>query len=200
MSENPAGTTQSDEIKVGGHRVCPASHGGWLASGIRRLVHKPEKILSGLILPGQTVADLGCGPGFFTIPMAKMAGPRGCVIAVDVQTEMLEMMMRRAAQAEVDSRIRAHQCGADSLGIEQPVDFALAFAMVHETPDVKAFLGQVRAVLKPGGRLLVAEPKLHVTTAQFAATLALAAEVGLQVIRRPGIAICHAALLGKAEA
>ena len=76
-------------------RICP----WWLAPAldnpIRMLIHNSEKILGGHIESGQTVLDLGCGSGTFTIAMAKMVGELGKVIAVDVQDEMLQIVRRR---------------------------------------------------------------------------------------------------------
>jgi ubiquinone/menaquinone biosynthesis C-methylase UbiE len=80
-------------------RVCPWWLADWLTSPLRRLIQNPERILTGLISPGQTVVDLGCGPGFFTVAMAKMVGDSGRVIAVDLQTEMLDMARRNAERA-----------------------------------------------------------------------------------------------------
>ena len=69
-----------------------------LDNPIRRLIHDPQKILGGYIEPGQTVLDLGCGPGTFSIVMAKMVGESGKVIAVDVQEEMLQILRKKAAR------------------------------------------------------------------------------------------------------
>lgn len=66
-------------------RVCP----WWLAytfdHALRRLIHRPEVILAGLVRPGQTVLDLGCGMGFFSLAMARLVGEQGRVICVDLQ-------------------------------------------------------------------------------------------------------------------
>ena len=75
------------------------------------------------------------------------------------------------------------------------VDFALAFAMVHEVPDAGRFLAEVAQAVKRGGRLLIAEPKGHVTEAGFAETLALAERAGYRLESRPAIASSLAALL-----
>ena len=169
-----------------------------LATPLRRLIHRPERILSGLVLPGQTVADLGCGPGFFTIPMAKMVGPQGHVLAVDLQQGMLARLRRRAESAGVVERIRLCRSSADTLGIDEELDFALAFYMVHEVPDARAFLEQVREALSQEGRLLVAEPKFHVSAAGFRATLEIAAEVGLRLVSAPRIFGSRTALFARA--
>ena len=55
-------------------KVCPVELAGGLDSRIRRLVHKPEKILKPYLVKGMTALDLGCGPGFFTLEIAKLVG------------------------------------------------------------------------------------------------------------------------------
>ncbi len=167
--------------------VCP----WWLAQAldnpIRRLIHSPDKILVGYIEPGQTVLDLGCGPGTFTIAMAKMVGESGRVIAVDLQDEMLQMVRQKAVKEGLDSRINTHKSEPDRIGISDKVEFALAFYMVHEVPDAGAFLMQVASLLKPSGRLLIAEPLIHVSESSFKKTVDAARLAGLRPISEPKI-------------
>jgi ubiquinone/menaquinone biosynthesis C-methylase UbiE len=85
--------------------ICPRWLAPVLDNPIRRLIHNPEKILSGFIGNGQTVLDLGCGSGTFTIALAKMVGETGKVIAVDVQDEMLQMVKKKAVKEGLESRI-----------------------------------------------------------------------------------------------
>jgi ubiquinone/menaquinone biosynthesis C-methylase UbiE len=185
----------SDKSQPGGQRICPASHAGFLATWLRRLVHNPEKILAGLIEEGQTAADLGCGPGFFTIPMARLVGERGRVIAVDLQQGMLDRVIAAARGAGVSERVVPHKCEADAIGVSEPVDFALAFYMVHEVPDVEQFLGEVAGMLKPGGRLLIVEPKIHVSAAKFAKTVEIALDVGLIAVSEPRVAFSRSVVV-----
>jgi ubiquinone/menaquinone biosynthesis C-methylase UbiE len=179
----------------GGQRVCPAAHGGLLATSLRRLVHNPERILGSLIEPGETVADLGCGPGFFALPAARLVGAGGRVIAVDLQAEMLEQLRVRAARAGLEQRITLHQCTATEIGLAEHADFALAFYMVHEVPDAPAFLAQVHALLKPTGRFLLVEPWGHVSAAAFARTVAIAQAAGFVPLARPRVVFSRAVLL-----
>jgi ubiquinone/menaquinone biosynthesis C-methylase UbiE len=67
------------------NRVCSVERAGALDISLRKLLQNPQKILKPFIKEGMTVADLGCGPGFFTIEMAKMVGNNGKVTAVDLQ-------------------------------------------------------------------------------------------------------------------
>jgi len=166
-----------------------------LDNPIRRLIHNPQKILGGYIEPGQTVLDLGCGPGTFSIAMAKMVGESGKVIAVDVQQEMLQIVREKAARHGLESRIITHKSGPDRIGLSEKVDFALAFYMVHEVPDAKAFLKEVAFVLKPKGKLLIVEPRMHVSADAFEKTIAIARLAGLKPISEPKIRVSRSKLL-----
>ena len=175
------------ERRPGGGDVCSAAHAGWLVTPLRRLLHDPRRILAGLIKPGDTAVDFGCGPGFFTLPMAEMVGPDGLVVAVDLQDAMLERLRLRAERAGLVPRIRLQQCSTDSVGELPAADFALAFFMVHEVPDVERFLGKLAGALKVGGRFLLVEPRGHVSAADFKATVALAVVSGLRPFATPRV-------------
>jgi ubiquinone/menaquinone biosynthesis C-methylase UbiE len=154
-------------------------------------------MLKGLAGPGDVVADIGCGPGYFTLPLAEAVGDGGSVLAVDLQAAMLEKVRERAERGGLLQRIRLHQCGPDSLGIEDagPLDFVLAFWMIHEAPGRVGLLAQVYGALRPGGRLLAVEPRGHVGAADWAGTLDDAAAAGFGVVARPRVAFSRAALL-----
>ncbi len=180
--------------------VCSADHAGWLSTPARRLVTDPRRVLRGLVGPGDVVMDVGCGPGFFTLPLAEAVGDGGSVIAVDLQPAMLEKVGRRAGKSGLSSRIRLHRCAPDSLRLEEVegvgrLDFALAFWMIHEVPSRARLLAEAHDALRPGGRLLAVEPKGHVGSADWAATLEDAATAGFVVAARPRVAFSRAALL-----
>jgi ubiquinone/menaquinone biosynthesis C-methylase UbiE len=176
--------------------VCPWWVGYLLVSPIRRWLQDPEKILAPYISKGMTVLDIGPGMGFFTIPAAQMVGDKGIVIAVDLQEKMLKSLVKRAEKAGVADRIVAKLCEPDSLGISDPIDLCLAINVVHEVPDASALFSQIRAILKPTGRLLLSEPgKWHVSEKDFEATLSKASDTGLKLIARPEIRRSQSALL-----
>jgi ubiquinone/menaquinone biosynthesis C-methylase UbiE len=168
-------------------RICSWKIAFALDNPIRRLIHNPKKILGGYIEPGQTVLDLGCGPGTFSLAMAKMVGESGKVIAVDVQEEMLQLVREKAAQQGLESRIVTHKSDLDRIGISEMVDFALAFYMVHEVTNAEAFLKEIVSVLKPKGKLLIVEPKMHVSATAFEKTIEVARHAGLSPISEPKI-------------
>ncbi|NNG00010.1 MAG: class I SAM-dependent methyltransferase [Desulfobacteraceae bacterium] len=175
--------------------ICPASHAGFLSTSLRRLIQKPERILAGLVTPGQTVADIGCGPGFFTLSMVKLVGKRGTVIAADLQPAMLERLKVRAVKQDSHNTIRYHLCAADSVGITEKTDFILAFYMVHEVPDPGAFFRETRGIMKPGGRMLYVEPKFHVTRRRFQTMVGHAEAAGWRIDGSPKISVSRAVLL-----
>jgi len=93
-----------------GINVCPSWFASVLNNPLRRWLHRPEAILGGLVLSGFTVVELGCGSGPFTVPLAKMVGPAGRVIAADVQPAMLAKVRKRVAQSGVQDRVELHPC------------------------------------------------------------------------------------------
>jgi ubiquinone/menaquinone biosynthesis C-methylase UbiE len=175
-------------------RICPWWLVPTLDNPIRRLIHNPEKILSMYIEKGQTVLDLGCGSGIFTIALAKLVGETGRVIAVDVQDEMLQMVRKKAAKEGLESRIITHKSGQNRIDISDKVDFALAFYMVHEVPSVDAFLREIASLLKPKGKLLVVEPKFHVSASSFEKTIEAARLAGFKATSEPKIRFSRSVL------
>jgi ubiquinone/menaquinone biosynthesis C-methylase UbiE len=65
--------------------LCPAWLSFTLTNVLRRLAHDPVAILGPFLKEGDTAVDVGSGPGFFSVPMARMVGERGLVVAVDIQ-------------------------------------------------------------------------------------------------------------------
>ncbi|MCQ1536803.1 class I SAM-dependent methyltransferase [Methanosarcina sp. KYL-1] len=175
--------------------VCPYQRAWTLDNWVRRLLQNPYKIVRDYIKEGQVVLDLGCGPGFFSLEMAKLVGEKGKVISVDIQDEMLQILKNKSELKELNSRIVLHKAQPEKLGISEMVDFALAFYMVHEVPDKKSFLGEVASHLKPEGRFLIVEPKFHVSKSDFESTLEVARSVGLKQVSKPGISFDRAVLL-----
>jgi len=176
-------------------RVCPWQHAGVLDNWIRRGIHNPDKIVGRYIEKGQTVLDLGCGPGMFSLAMARKVGEEGKVISVDIQEEMLQILRLKSEREGLESRIILHKAQPEKIGISEKVDFALAFYMVHEVPDKVGFLREVASLLKPKGRFLIVEPKLHVSKSSFEETVEVAESTGLRVVSRPKVIFSRAVLL-----
>ena len=181
-------------------RVCPAWIGYFLAHPIRKLVQHPRPILLPYVKEGMTVLDIGCGMGFFGIPLAQMVGASGKVICVDMQEKMLKGLEKRAQKAGVSTRIETRLCFQHTMGLKdlaEKIDFALAFAVVHEVPDPPRFLAELSATIIPSGTVLLAEPKGHVSEEDFAITVSMAQQQGFTLMENPQIFRSRSVLLRK---
>lgn len=168
-----------------GRHTCPWWLGYTFDNPLRRLVHDPKKILGDFVKPGQTAVDIGCGLGYFSIALAKIVGPRGKVIALDIQQQMIRRANRRAERHGIASQIDFRLCKPGHLGVKGPVDFVLAFWVAHEVDDRENLFIEVRSFLQPQGHLLIVEPKGHVSASRFADTAELARNVGFKTSKGP---------------
>ena len=183
------------------NRICPVELAPSLDNKIRRWLQNPHAILAPFVKDGMKVLDIGCGPGFFSIEMAKMVGASGQVISVDLQQGMLQELARKVKGTALESRIKPVQCEKDKIKVSDEVDFILAFYMVHEVPDKTSLFKQLRAVLKKDGQLLLIEPKLfHVSKKEFELTLEEAESTGFKVTEGPRLLMSWSAVLGSTAA
>jgi len=178
------------------NRICPVEKADSLDTKLRRLVQNPRRLLKPYLKDGMAVLDFGCGPGFFTIDMAKMVGASGQVIAADLQEGMLHIVRDKVKGTELENRVTLHQCQPDKIGVtDNNVDFALLFYVVHEIPDKDNFFKEIAALLKPKGQALIVEPPFHVDKKAFQATLDKAQAAGLVTTARPRLFFNKCALL-----
>jgi ubiquinone/menaquinone biosynthesis C-methylase UbiE len=183
--------------------TCPWWFGYFLLIPFRRLAQSPFRILRPFVREGMVVVEPGCGMGFFTLDLVRMVGPRGRVVAIDLQEKMLASLRRRAARAGLEGRIDVRLAQPDRLGIGDlagQVDLVLAYYVVHELRDPAAFFREIAAALRPEGSVLVVEPPLHVSRRAFEESLAAAGREGLRVASRPRIGPNKVALLAKSAA
>ena len=179
--------------------VCPWQLAPIIDNRLRPLVHNPEKIFAPYVTKGMTILDVGCGAGFASLGLAKLVGEEGLVIAADLQSKMLRMVKERAMREGLAERIRIHLCSPDHISLREKLDFAVAFFMVHEVPDVQAFLEEVCALLKPGGRFFITEPKIHVGLLAFQQIMRKAQVVGFEIAERPNVRFGRTVLLVKSK-
>lgn len=144
-----------------------------------------------------TVLDAGCGPGFFSIDIARMVGSSGRVIAADLQEGMIAKLKEKICDTELGGRITLHKCQEDKIGVSESVDFVLAFYVVHELPDQTEFFNEVVSILKQNGRILIVEPPFHVSKKAFEETLEKARKPGLTLVERPKVFLSKAVLMRK---
>lgn len=146
------------------HHVCPWWMGYFLIHPLRRFMQDPVKILAPHVRKGMTVLEIGPGMGYFTITLARMVGPTGKVVAVDIQDKMLSALRKQAMTNGMSDRVETRITQPGSLGVSDlsgRVDFAFAFAVVHEVPDKERLSEEVHSALKPGGTLFMADPVSH---------------------------------------
>lgn len=138
------------------HKFDP-QHMSRLESPERRRSLDPDRILALLPLSaGQTVADIGCGPGYFTLPLARKVGA-GRVYALDVQEEMLARVRHKLAQEKITNVVVALSSDAELPVPDASLDGAFMAFVLHEADDRSGFLKSVHRALKPGGWLAVLE-------------------------------------------
>lgn len=158
--------------------ICPTWLSWSIDNPIRRMLQDPGKILEKHVTEGMTALDVGCGPGYFTEKMAQLVGKTGKVIALDMQQGMLDKVRKKINGKDIEERIRLHKSDEDRLRVTEKVDFALVFYMAHEVPDRKRLFDELSTIITPGGRMLVVEPKVHVTKKDFEETIRIAEKAG----------------------
>jgi 2-polyprenyl-3-methyl-5-hydroxy-6-metoxy-1,4-benzoquinol methylase len=184
--------------KAKGHHVCPWWLGYFLVSPLRRLIEPPERMLNAHVRPGMRVLDLGSGMGYFSLPAARLVGPEGRVLCLDVQQRMLNALERRARRAGLRDRIETRLVSSGDLGLEHSpatVDVALALHVLHEIQDLGSTFRQLLVALTPGALLVVVEPRGHVSEPHFLAELGQAEQAGYAIERLPHTRRTLAALL-----
>jgi ubiquinone/menaquinone biosynthesis C-methylase UbiE len=173
-----------------------------LASPLRRFIYDPEEVLGPYIREGMNILDLGCGMGFFSLPIAKMTGRSGRVFCIDLQEKMIAGLLKRAEKAGLSDRIEARICHQSSLKVNDlagKIDFALAFALVHEVPDKERLFAEICDTLRHDGKFLLVEPSGHVSKKDFEKTIATAQRAGFEALSEVKVRRSHAVLLCRRE-
>jgi ubiquinone/menaquinone biosynthesis C-methylase UbiE len=140
--------------------AAPMSHRGadWLERDDRVAEEAPEQLYEQLGLqPGMIVADIGCGLGYHSAPIAQRVGPEGTVIGTEIQPEYRERFEARVQAAGVqNAEFRIVEAG--TLGLDpESIDLALLVDVYHEISEPQAFLAELRTALRPGGRVALVE-------------------------------------------
>jgi ubiquinone/menaquinone biosynthesis C-methylase UbiE len=183
-------------MKEDKNRVCPVELANSLDSKIRRWLQNPQKILSPYVKEGMKVLDVGCGPGFFSVELAKLVGAKGKVYSVDLQEGMLQKLRNKIYGTPLERIIQLIKCEKDKIVVPEKVDFILAFYMVHEVPDKDKLFATLKNFLNAGGELLIVEPKLfHVSKKEFASTISKAEAAGFKAAEGPKLPFSFSSVL-----
>jgi arsenite methyltransferase len=122
----------------------------------------------GRIEPGQVVLDLGCGAGTDLLIAAQMVGPEGRAIGIDMTPTMLERARQSATEMGL-SNVELHQGLIESLPLpDESVDVVISNGVIDLVPDKDAVFAEIDRVLRPGGRLQVADVVIHTEVSEDA--------------------------------
>jgi ubiquinone/menaquinone biosynthesis C-methylase UbiE len=120
---------------------------------VRRRFSPPKKKVSKFLSAGSVVADVGCGPGYFTIPMAELVGLAGKVYAADSDPKSIKVLRAKSDARGFENIIEAHTTSAANLGAipDQSVDFVFANAVLCCMVDHAGAVAEIKRILKPQG-------------------------------------------------
>lgn len=127
---------------------------GLVHENLYSLFRDPYKVLKAAGLrPGQKVLEVGCGPGFFTIPAARIVGEKGSVCALDISPLAIERVQQKIKREGV-TNVKTILADAAHTGLpDESLDLVLVFGFAHHAGDHESIRAELHRVLKPGGIL-----------------------------------------------
>jgi ubiquinone/menaquinone biosynthesis C-methylase UbiE len=173
------------KLMKGRGEPCPYSWSWIVDNPLRRWDVRHALTRAGLCT-GETVLELGPGPGAFTVDAARRVGPEGCLIAVDIQPEMIAQVEARVRAAGV-TNVETHVASAYELPVEDgTVDRAFLITVLPEIPDPVRALREIYRVLKPGGVVSMTEEFLDPDYPRRQTTIGWARAAGFELAERYG--------------
>jgi len=120
------------------------------------LFRDPYKALNAAGLePDQKVLEVGCGPGFFTIPAARIVGDKGTVHALDISPLAVERVQQKI-EKEGATNVETILANAAQTGLpDQSFDLVFVFGLAHSVGDMESILTELHRLLRPGGILAI---------------------------------------------
>ena len=156
-----AGAALEDRHPVSGRVIAPVmgyEGADWLDRPEREFEEQPSKAVKALgIKPGQVVADVGAGSGYYTVRLAKQVGPNGRVYATDIQPEMIVFLQRRLERERIENVELVQATETNPRLPEGRFDLILMVDVYHELSQPQEVLRRLRPALKPDGRLVLIE-------------------------------------------
>jgi ubiquinone/menaquinone biosynthesis C-methylase UbiE len=137
-------------------------HADWLERPGRAEEDKPEEVLRAMNLkPGDVVAEIGAGTGFFARRLARAVAPGGRVYANDIQPEMLDLLREYTAKEQISNVVPVLGTETDPQLPAGELDWVLMVDVYHEFARPKPMLEKIRASLKPDGKVALVEYRLE---------------------------------------
>ncbi len=129
---------------------------------IRRLISPPEKKIEKYVSSGIAVADVGCGPRHFTIPMAESVGPKGKVYAADSDPKSIEILEEKSKKNGLQDIIDSRTVSAANLDFvpDESVDFVFANGVLCCMANHAGALAEIKRILKPSGLAYISVARL----------------------------------------
>jgi ubiquinone/menaquinone biosynthesis C-methylase UbiE len=157
-TETLSGQAASPQIRRTPAPVMDASGAPWLIRPEREEEEKPEQLLEALkIRPGDVIADIGAGVGYFSLRLARRVGKTGKVLAVDIQQAMLDDLARSRDREGLQNIETILGTETDPRLLPNSIDLALLVDVYHEFSQPAAMMEKIRAALKTTGRLVLVE-------------------------------------------
>jgi ubiquinone/menaquinone biosynthesis C-methylase UbiE len=167
----------------------------------RRRWQNPEKVIRSLgVTKGMSVADLGCGPGFFTIPLALAVGGSGAVYAVDSDARMLYHLRVNLEKLGSTPHGSVKRIEADLTETKIPsgsIDVALFANVLHDLAEPRAFLNEVRRIIKKDSVIVDVDWKKMDTGIGPPPGLRLSAEESEEILRKAGFRLAKPIYAGR---
>ncbi len=130
----------------------------WLLRDVREREERCSRMLANMgVEPDMTICDMGCGNGFYSLQLARLVGPHGRILAVDIQPEMLAMLRDRAERGGIENISPILGSFHDPRLPEKSVDLILLVDVYHEFSHPQQMLAAMRRALKPEGQVVLVE-------------------------------------------
>ncbi|MEK7705652.1 MAG: methyltransferase domain-containing protein [Myxococcota bacterium] len=152
----------------------------------------PERVVRALHLAkGQTVAEIGAGPGYFTLRLGRAVGKSGGVYAVEVEPELITLLRERLEEHHVTNVTPVLGLAYDPFLPSQSCDVIVAVNVFHHVHELPAYLRRLRQSLRPGGRVVDVDFHEHELPIGPPAEHKLSREDFLKAARRAGLRLAN---------